>query len=323
MLFCLQLLSLTLLTLIMAAYGVHPGILTILWILSLLPVCIMEFTDYRRKKQFYLPIMEDLESLKEKYLLHASLESPHFVEGQILTDLIFQMGKSMSDRISQLDQINQDYREYIDSWVHEIKTPVAALSLILENTGNYQACSTELFRIHSYIDQVLYYARSESAEKDFCIQEFLLEEPVALVLQKHASSFIYKKISLDLKDLHHEILSDKKWLEFILDQIIGNAIKYTRDVSPKITIECEQKQDSWVLTIEDNGIGIPAKDLGRIFDKGFTGENGRVHARSTGMGLYLCKKLCDKLAIGLQVESEPDHGTRFFLIFHRDSMYRL
>ena len=170
-------------------------------------------------------------------------------------------------------------------------------------------------KIENFVEQVLYYSRSDEVGKDYIIKKIELSKVVKYVVKKNQRDFIGKRISLKLGELDEIIYSDAKWIEFILNQIVGNAIKYSKGQGDKIKIESKTLANSVVLTIEDNGVGIIERDLNRVFEKGFTGENGRKFGKSTGIGLYLCKKLCDKMGLGLNIESEENKGTKVTVIF--------
>ena len=174
---------------------------------------------------------------------------------------------------------------------------------------------TQINKIDNFVEQVLYYSRSDEVGKDYIIKKVGLSKLVKDVIKRNQRDFISKRISLQLGDLDEIIYSDTKWVEFILNQIIGNAIKYSKGKDDKIEIYLKKISSAVVLTIKDHGVGIIERDLNRVFEKGFTGENGRKFGKSTGIGLYLCKKLTDKLGLGLQVQSEENVGTEISIIF--------
>ena len=151
--------------------------------------------------------------------------------------------------------------------------------------------------------------------KDYIIKKVELEPLVKKVIKRNQRDFISKRISLELKDLEQVVYSDSKWIEFILNQIIVNAIKYSKGNNDKIEIESQKQNNSVILSIKDYGVGINEKDVGRVFEKGFTGDNGRKFGKSTGIGLYLCKKLCEKLGLGLYIDSKENYGTKVTIIF--------
>lgn len=177
-------------------------------------------------------------------------------------------------------------------------------------------------RIEGFIEQVLYYSRSRDVSKDYIIKKIDIGASVRNVVKRNYRDFIVKKIKIDMRDLDKTVYSDSKWIKFILNQIVGSSIKYSSTQDPLISIYTEEYQNSLILTIEDNGVGIPDNDIDRVFEKGFTGENGRRFGKSTGMGLYLCKNLCEKLGIGIHVESEKQKGTKVKMIFHISNMIR-
>ncbi|MGL5541689.1 MAG: sensor histidine kinase [Erysipelotrichaceae bacterium] len=302
-------------TLIALVYKASNLLLIAIWVLTFAPLGVWFGIDFIRKKSFYNQIGTTLSLLEDKYVLHATLPKSTFVEAELLAEIVTVMGKAMNDRLQLVESKNQSYREYIESWVHEVKIPVSAMGLILENNADQSLCFEELDKIDRYIEQVLYYARSESVERDFFVKRFAVQDALKNILNRHAKSFIYKKISLKTDGLEATIIADQKWVEYILDQLVGNAIKYMDKPNPKITIETHKGKNATLLRVMDNGMGIPQQDLSRIFTKGFIGENGRLQGKSTGMGLYICKQLCDKMQIGISVTSSPNEGTTFTLTF--------
>ena len=210
-----------------------------------------------------------------------------------------------------------EYREYIETWVHEIKTPIASTKLILENDDSNLSSKInyEMKRVERFIEQVLYYARSSDVSKDYIINEFSLRDVVMKAVKSNSRDFINKNIKLNIKAIEGSIFSDAKWVEFIINQIIINAVKFSIANKGKVSIFSKINENNIVLTIEDNGVGISEKDIDRVFEKGFTGENGRKFGKSTGIGLYLCKKLCDKLGIGINLTSKEGLGTKVNIVF--------
>ena len=204
---------------------------------------------------------------------------------------------------------------HIEQWIHEVKTPIAAAYLLIENGESSSIIEEELIKIEDYIQQALYFVKSKSPEKDFVIHKFDLANVVDYVLKQHASSFISKNIRLEYVVSNVDVLADFKWIAFVLSQLLSNSIKYLDGEDKRITIMTEIEKDHVLLEIIDNGIGIPAKDLPRVFDKGFTGENGRGNVRSTGLGLYICKNLCDKLFVDLNISSDGKSSTKASLTF--------
>ena len=189
--------------------------------------------------------------------------------------------------------------------------------LFIENNSNTIPfhIKSEIQKIEDYVEQVLYYSRSNDVNKDYIIKSFNLENIVRKVIRKNARDCISKKIAINIGNINNIIYSDPKWVEFIINQIIINSIKYSKSKNAVIDINSIVNKNNIVLTITDNGVGIDEKDVFRVFEKGFTGENGRKYSKSTGIGLYLCKKLCDKLGLNINLTSKKDEGTSVSIVF--------
>ena len=285
-----------------------------IWFFPLSTYILIEYMKYRK---YFSNINNILESLDKKYLLPEVLQEPNFMVGENINDILKELSRDMHEQVKHYRNIQEEYREYIEMWVHEIKTPIASSKLLIENNTNEvtRKIDTQMDRIENYVEQVLYYSRSDEVGKDYIIKKVGLSKLVKDVIKRNQRDFISKRISLQLGDLDEIIYSDTKWVEFILNQIIGNAIKYSKGKDDKIEIYLKKISSAVVLTIKDHGVGIIERDLNRVFEKGFTGENGRKFGKSTGIGLYLCKKLTDKLGLGLQVQSEENMGTEISIIF--------
>lgn len=210
--------------------------------------------------------------------------------------------------VSKADSARTDMIDYYTLWAHQIKTPIAAMRLLLQSSDSEQntELSSELFKIEQYVEMVLQYLRLESTSTDFILKRYKLDDIVRQAVRKYAKLFIQKKISLDFKEFDCEVLTDEKWLLFVIEQILSNALKYTHE--GKISIYTDPS-NSKTLVIEDTGIGIQPEDLPRVFEKGFTGYNGRTDKKSTGIGLYLCKRILTKLSHSIAIESEVGKGT--------------
>lgn len=293
-------------------------------ILEGLAVLLPVIVEYARKRSYYGRLLRSLDVLDRKSLLCEVLDEPDFLEGQILYRVLKECNKSMNDEIATYRHQEEEYREYIEAWMHEVKTPLAAAKLTLENdTGSVPASvSDDLRRIEDYLEQALFYARSGSVEKDYLIRPVSLRELVNASVRRNAKDMIASKIRLTLENLDFIVLTDIKWTDFILNQILVNAIKY-RSASPSIRLYAKQEKNGVSLLIEDNGIGIRQADLPRVFDRGFTGETGRKFSKATGLGLYLSKRLCDKIGLGISVFSIEGKGTTVHLIFPSGTMHDL
>ncbi|MDZ5016384.1 sensor histidine kinase [Clostridium perfringens] len=280
-------------------------------------ILIYHIFDYLRKKQYYNEIKENMESLDKKYLISEVIEEGTFTESKLIYEVICKSNKAMNDEIGEFKRGINDYREYIELWVHEIKTPIATCKLLIENNESplTESIGEEVCKLENYIDQALFYTRSNTLEKDYIIKEMSLSSCVNKVLNNNADSLIKKRVKISLGDLEKMVYSDSKWIEFILGQIISNSIKYMNKEHKELKIYCNENSKYVILNIEDNGAGISEKDISRVFDKGFTGENGRKFGKSTGIGLYLCKKLCKKLGLDITLISEEGKFTRVSIIF--------
>ncbi|MFL0252628.1 sensor histidine kinase [Clostridium neuense] len=302
---------------IMNLANVGMGIILLIfciWFIPLFSLISMEFIKF---KKFYDELNSTAEGLDKKYLLFEIVKEPDFIEGRLIYDLLKQINKAMHEHVKKYRDMQNEYREYIETWIHEIKTPIASTRLIIENnqTEVTKNIDYEIKKIEDYIEQVLYYSRSNNVSKDYIIKEVSLVEVVKNAIKKNSRDFINKRISVDIEAVYGSVYSDAKWLEFILNQIIGNSIKYCKRNEDKVKIYSARNRDNIILTIEDNGIGITSKDINRVFEKGFTGENGRRFGKSTGIGLYLCRKLCKQLGLGLTLTSQTGEGTKVNIIF--------
>lgn len=287
--------------------------------------CIAIGIEYFWKKKFYSNLIKILDSLNEKYLITEIINCPSFCEGKILKDLLEQINKSMIENVNKYKYIQEDYKNYIELWIHEIKLPIATSKMIIENNKNETTknIDEELDKIENYTEQALYYARSNTVEKDYYIRKTNLNDIVNESIKKNKNVLIQEKAIVNIHDLDMEVYTDSKWIVFILNQILQNSVKY-KEINRNLEIEIYAKKckENITLYIKDNGIGIENTEVSKVFEKGFTGKNGRTHnKKSTGIGLYLCKNLCDKLGISIKLSSENEKGTEVKLMFPNGSFY--
>lgn len=279
--------------------------------------------EYLIKKQFYTNLIMTLEELEDKYLITEIVKSPNFIEGKILNNSLQQINKSMIENVNKYKYMLEDYKEYIELWIHEIKMPIATSKMVIENNKNEvtKSIDEELEKIENYIEQALFYARSSTVEKDYYIRKTNLQDIVNESIKKNKNILIAQKISLNIHNIQEEVNTDSKWIVYILNQIIQNSVKYMKSEEPsQIEIYAKQGKENVILYIKDNGIGIKKGEITRVFEKGFTGTNGReANKKSTGIGLYLCKKLCNKLGIAIELNSVQDEGTEVRLVFPKGS----
>lgn len=217
------------------------------------------------------------------------------------------------------DSMNMKYSDMVDyytMWVHQIKTPIASMHLILqkEDSEDSRRLRAELFRVEQYVQMVLCFLRLDSDFTDYVIKEYRVDDIIRPAVQRLAPQFIMKKLSLEYEQTDEVALTDEKWFSFVVEQVLSNAVKYTSAGS--ISIKCDGDR----LVISDTGIGIAAEDLPRIFDKGYTGFNGRADRKASGIGLYLCRRICDNLGHSIKAESAPGHGTTIIIGLERDKL---
>lgn len=245
-------------------------------------------------------------------------EAPDLIEKDYreLLDILFKE-KSKLETLSS--QNSQELADYYTMWAHQIKTPIAAMRLLLQSVqaDNLDEMlpdlTGELFKIEQYVEMVLTYLRMESMSSDLLLKNYPLDQTIKQTVHKFASIFVYKKISLHYTELYTDVLTDEKWLAFVLEQLFSNALKYTKE-GGSISVYMDRIKPK-TLVIEDTGIGIASEDLARVFEKGFTGYNGRSDKKSTGIGLYLCKQILTKLSHTIEIESEEGKGTKIKIGF--------
>lgn len=259
------------------------------------------------------------------------LPESDFPEARATRAAIANVARASQQEVGRAQDQVRDYRRYVETWVHEIKTPIAACNLMLENRHDptLRPLAREVARIEAYVEQALYYARSFSVEKDYLVRDCDLGEVVRAALRSRASSLIEARMSVDLGPLAKgdalHAFCDPKWMEFVLGQLVDNAVRYRCDPkrdgrAPTLSFDVRlantgKASEQVVLSVLDNGCGISAEDLGRVFDRGFTGTNGRTHQRSTGMGLYLVRTLCKKMGLAVSAQSDGTSWTCVSIVF--------
>ena len=302
---------------ILKALKVDTYAIVFISILNLIGVFSCYIYDYFNRKKYYDNLFKNLDGLDKKYFIVEILESGDFIESNIIYSVLEECTKSMKDEVADLKRNINDYKEYIETWVHEIKTPIASARLILENDEGYinKSVLEEIEKVEGFIEQVLFYARSSTVERDYIIKKIPLKNIINSVIRKNSNIIIEKRVKIQLEDIEKKVYCDSKWIEFILQQIISNSVKYMDKDEKYIKIRCLEKDKNIILKILDNGIGISEKSIEKVFEKGYTGENGRKYNNSTGMGLYLCKKLCLKLGLGISIKSKLGVGTEVTIVF--------
>ena len=314
--FIQQFVLMVLLAFFLSVTGYPKGntlLILICWMLILL---IQVLWKYQERRRYFDRMNQILEQVDQRYLLGELMPASYRLEDQIYREMIRKANKSMIERVRQTEDREKEYREYIESWVHEIKAPITAVDLMCVNhrgelTGRIRK---ENRRIEDFVDMALYYARSDEVYKDYMMRQVRLADIVSEALSRDKQYLIGNGVRVDA-DCPDEVYTDPKWIGFILHQILQNAVKYRKGEHPYIRISSEKAEGGVRLTVEDDGIGIPKEELSRIFEKGFTGSNGRKIHASTGMGLYLSQKLCKKLGIRLYADSVQGEWTKLSLEF--------
>ncbi len=249
----------------------------------------------------------DLEKLHKEILVTAeNLPRPGCLIEEDYQSLLRLLESTLRERQAQADQAMADQLAYYTLWVHQIKTPIAAMDLLLQQGERGPAAQAELFKISQYVDMALQYVRLDGTTRDLHLSQVSLDQVIRQVVRKYAKLFILKKIRLDFRETGLTVLSDEKWLAFLLEQLLSNALKYTPE-GGQVAIFGEPRE---ILVIADTGIGIAPEDLPRVFERGFTGQNGRLDKKATGIGLYLCRRVTELLGHTLSITSAPGKGTQ-------------
>lgn len=278
--------------------------------------------DYLRKYFFYKDMLSKLDMLDEKYLICELVSKPNFLDGEILYQMLYEINKSMNENIRDYREKINDFKEYVELWIHEVKIPLSALILYTHNKKTSKALVKEINKVDNYLEQILYYIRSENTEADYIIKEVDLNKVIRDVMLKNKDILLERNIEItsNVRDL--KVLTDYKWVEFMVNQVISNSMKYMRDIeNKKIEIQAYKEDHHIVLEILDNGMGIPKSDIPRVFNKTFTGQNGRKVPGSTGMGLYIVSNLCKKLGHKIEIESIEGEYTKVKFVFDDNLFY--
>lgn len=313
--------TLIILILFMLVFHVSGAIIILFIISTIITTGICLAIDFYRRHKFYRELLERIAQLDQAYLALEMLECPKFYDGQILYEAFLKTNKSMLEQVEKYHQEAQDFEDYIELWIHEAKTPLAALTLISDD----RRISEQLKSLDSLVEQVLYYARAKNSEQDYLVKEYQLSQIVDNVVVRNQPLLLAKKIKIATSNVDQEVYTDAKWCEFMIDQVLSNSIKYG---SSNIKIVAEETKKTIILRIVDNGVGIKAKDLPRVFEKSFTGENGHKilnnnTPRSTGLGLYIVKQLCNKLGHKVSIESTINRGTTITFEFFKHDYYEV
>ena len=287
----------------------YPFILTIVFVLIVL---LFDYIKYKEKVNKIIQICNDISSCYSVKINDKNIFDEYYL------DIINELLKENRKQVSQIQKKISDINDYFSIWVHQIKTPIASMKLKIDNEQmDLLQLASDLNRIDHYVDLVLSFLKFDEEKIDLYFRKTDVDRIMRESLKKFSNDFIIKKIRLDYKLSKREVLTDEKWLSFVFDQLLSNALKYT----DKGTISIYYDEDS-CLCIKDSGIGIALADMERLFEKGFTGYNGRQYKKASGIGLYMCKRMCDKLNIAISIESIVNEYTLVKLKFLSNEEYK-
>lgn len=322
----IYIINILIITMLLIAFKSNESLILVFITFQIILGLTLLLMDYFKKRSFYKMIQSKLINLDKKYLVLEMLERPKTSEEELIYQILYEINKCYIEKLKDYKLSLTNFKEYIELWIHEVKIPISSLVLMTHNSKETlpKKYTTQIDRLDNYIDQVLYYVRSNTSEEDFFIKEVSLQKIITSVALKNKDDLLENNIEFIVKTSNEKVLTDEKWLEFILNQIISNSIKYKRNIKvPKIEIKVEEATQKVILTITDNGIGIPKNDLPKVFNKSFTGTNGRTTTKSTGLGLYIAKNLLKKLGHKIEIESEVNKYTKVTITFSKNNYYKI
>ena len=282
-------------------------------LLSTALALLLALLDLRR---FALRHRQLSDALKSIRVSDEQLPPPENLIEEDYRQLIRALGEEKQRQASAMDLRMSDMQDYFTLWAHQIKTPIAALKLLCQedDSDRGREMTAELLRVEQYVEMVLHYLRLESESTDYVLRETEIDPLLRQAARRYAPLFIRSRVSLQMEDTGLRVLTDGKWLGCVVEQLLSNAVKYAPGGTVRVYAEGE------TLCVADNGIGIAAEDLPRVFERGYTGKNGRLERRSTGIGLFLCREVCRRLGHGITIASRPGEGTEVRLDLHREKL---
>lgn len=322
----IYIINILIITMLLIAFKSNESLILVFITFQIILGLTLLLIEYSKKNSFYKTIQSKLINLDKKYLVLEMLDKPKTTEEELIYQIFYDINKSYIEELKDYKLSLNNFKEYIELWIHEVKIPISSLVLMTHNSKENlpKKYITQINRLDNYIDQVLYYVRSNNSEEDYLIKEVSLQKIINAVALKNKDDLLENNIEFIVKTSNEKVLTDEKWLEFILNQIINNSIKYKRNIKvPKIEIKVEEATQKVILTITDNGIGIPKNDLPKVFNKSFTGTNGRTTTKSTGLGLYIAKNLLKKLGHKIEIESEVNKYTKVTITFSKNNYYKI
>ena len=299
--------------------GIDSSVVILLVILIMVFIFISLLVSYLLIKKRYEKIINLVDSLDEKYLIKEVIDKPKNLENRAYYYALDKACKALNDKLSDVENSKEEYLDFLDSFIHEIKTPISALSLYADN--NDKKIKEEVLKISRLVDKMLFYAKSDVVEKDYFIKEVTLADLVHPVLLEYKNYLLNYSFKVEVKNLDNLVVyTDIKWLNFIIEQILSNSLKYQNKKERIVRIKGIDDKNNIKLVIYDNGVGIKDADLSKVFEKGFTGSN-RSKKNASGIGLYLVKKLCDKLGIDIKIESVYLKYTKVIITFPKGNYF--
>lgn len=311
-------------TLLLSIYllliGINSSVVILLAILIIVFIFISLLISYLLIKKRYKKIVNLVDSLDEKYLIKEVIDKPKNLENRAYYYALDKSCKALNDKLSEVENSKEEYLDFLDSFIHDIKTPISALSLYADN-NNDEKMKEEVLKISRLVDKMLFYTRSGVVEKDYFIKEVTLADLVHPAILEYKNYLLNYHIKVEVKDLDDlKVYTDIKWLNFIISQILSNSLKYQNKKNRLVRIKGFEDKNNIKLEIYDNGVGIKESDIAKVFDKGFTGSN-RNKKNASGIGLYLTKKLCDKLGIDIKIESVYLKYTKVIITFPKGNYF--
>ena len=308
-----------LLSIYLLLIGIDSSVVILLVILIMVFIFISLLVSYLLIKKKYKKIINLVDSLDEKYLIKEVIDKPKNLENRAYYYALDKACKALNDKLSDVENSKEEYLLFLDSFIHEIKTPISALSLYADN--NDKKIKEEVLKISRLVDKMLFYAKSDVVEKDYFIKEVTLADLVHPVLLEYKNYLLNYSFKVEVKNLDNLVVyTDIKWLNFIIEQILSNSLKYQNKKERIVRIKGIDDKNNIKLVIYDNGVGIKDADLSKVFEKGFTGSN-RSKKNASGIGLYLVKKLCDKLGIDIKIESVYLKYTKVIITFPKGNYF--
>lgn len=294
-------------------------LINVLWFIIL---CSCLFVGWYTRNKYFAELKERVSTLSQPWLISEVLPVSFHLEDREYQKVIRHIGATAIEQIHKMEDEQREYEEYIENWIHEVKTPITLLYLIINNSiqdiNVKKEIIMELKRVENDVESALYYARLGTGYKDYLIQKISLESVIKDAINNNRVLLMSNQFAINLLCPEYTVIySDRKWILFMINQVIINAVKYSRKEHAKISIEVIDNDSTIELLIKDNGIGICAEDLTRIFEKGYTGKNGHNNVKSTGIGLYLVEKMCEKLDVVVKADSVENEYTTISFSFKK------